>query len=1777
MKNALENRLSHLFIAIGLTLVLCLVSVSAAEALTIVATAGTGGKIDPEGQKIVPQGADQSFVISANTGYYIESIDTSQGAVELDEFQTQDSYTFFDVATNHWITAKFARYHTITTSVTDGGLISPAGQIKIKEGSSQTFTIAPLESHLLVDVTIDGWSQGPITEYTFTNVMFDHNISALFSQKNYTITVVVGEGGTVTPEGPITVPYDGSQLFTIIPDPLYAISEISTTVNVKNIKNLDYPLEVTSLGYNVARVKFDTIFEVQFVQLYHPVVASAGTGGSIQPAGTIPVETGEDQTFEITASTGYFISEVKINGVPQSGTGPGVTTFSYKFSNVNSNDNTIEATFRSNTLVITPGIQGSGGINPNFPANVPIGNSSSFVMVPNFCHTLVDVLVDGNSVMNSVPSTDTLVIDSSSGNWTYTFNQVEDNHSIVGVFEEIDPLTLIASAGNGIAMDPVGEVQLHCREQEKYTIQSAYDRWATVLYASMNTSMEMSRLINIPTLTANAALETEDRFVIEFAPQSFMSSSSLFPFKFEIEPDEHWQLDSIAVDGTQLSTTAPQWPGIAPDTEITATNAEINIVNPLFRYSMRLTFIPSLRTVTSLVNISSDGFLHGAISPAGANQVQDGDNRTYTLLADPCFQISNVEVTRGTGRAVSVINNLVENSGTYTYTLTDIRADSKIEATFERISYDVTATVESTESVAATPYKILPGQKAVGCGENLEIQVQEQIAEADCHRFELIVVPENGQGVFIQGDLLTRQTNESSGIYTYTYEISNIQTNYTVTLTYSRINVNVITLVDPIDGGTIQPGSDSGGSAAILCNENQKFEIRPNTGYRVKDIAIDGNSIIQNYTDLATLTYTGMDYTLSNIRSTHTIAVAFQRYYTVSTSGGTGGEIASPTHPLDAEGDSRADEGETMQINVNAEDGYYIETLTIDNLPVTFSEAFAVEYTETFTEISADHTIEATFAKKYTITTSVTRKGTGGIIEPSGTVTVPAGATQTFTFIPDECYDVSNVIANGLYRGAIYEYTFENISRDGSVEVSFAKRSVTISASAGANGKVSPSGKKSMGCGEDMTYAITPDYCYEIDDVIISQDGAEPISVKNTDVAIDPSTFVGTYELENIQTSYTIDVTFAVLGPFTVTSLAQNGGGTVSPETTEVICDGETEIIIMPDKCQQIDDVVVTRNGDEPVSALGAVAIDQETGIGTYKLDSVMADYQIVVSFKAAGLFDIVASVETGSDGLIHGTISPESTQVECGNEVILTTKPELYYIIHDLVITGDGVDPVSVVDDVTVVEGEDGSIDSYLYNLSDISSNYSVQVSFREQDSFTVSIDSGRNGSIEPAGRMAVYRGSDIELIMTPDNCYKIDNLIAYQGLEEPVSVLESVIIDSETGIGTYSLSDIRSDYTLEVTFAILDYYDVTIVVEGEGGAASPEAAETICGAALTATITPDDCYKIGDAKVTKDDGEPISVMDSVIVDPETGIGTYKFENIATDCKMDVSFEKLGPYTITADISGSGKVLVTPSTDVEWDLAVTPTYDADCGANLTFEIIPDHENGYTIQDAAIAFGDGPHMSITDALELVNPDTGASKYEIQNVRNNYKISVTFSFEGIVGDLDGDKQITSRDALLLLRILVGQVTATEDQLIAADMNGDGNVNSFDAIVILNTAITSQAAPMDMKEINDLLRSLTMAVEENALLPNFPNPFNPDTWIPYQLKEGGEVTIRIFTAHGELIREFYLGYKDAGLYTSQDKAMHWDGKNESGENVASGIYFCHLQINSFSAIRKLTILH
>ena len=114
------------------------------------------------------------------------------------------------------------------------------------------------------------------------------------------------------------------------------------------------------------------------------------------------------------------------------------------------------------------------------------------------------------------------------------------------------------------------------------------------------------------------------------------------------------------------------------------------------------------------------------------------------------------------------------------------------------------------------------------------------------------------------------------------------------------------------------------------------------------------------------------------------------------------------------------------------------------------------------------------------------------------------------------------------------------------------------------------------------------------------------------------------------------------------------------------------------------------------------------------------------------------------------------------------------------------------------------------------------------------------------------------------------------------------------------------------------------------------------------------------------------------------------------------------------------------------------------------------------------------------------------------------------------------------------------------------------------------------PLSVEPRGDLALTMFGDIKRTALLQNFPNPFNPETWIPYTLADNTDVNVRIYDVEGKLVRDLDIGYQRSGRYISREKAVYWDGRDQLGESVSSGVYFYTLKADAFSDTHRMVIL-
>ena len=291
-------------------------------------------------------------------------------------------------------------------------------------------------------------------------------------------------------------------------------------------------------------------------------------------------------------------------------------------------------------------------------------------------------------------------------------------------------------------------------------------------------------------------------------------------------------------------------------------------------------------------------------------------------------------------------------------------------------------------------------------------------------------------------------------------------------------------------------------------------------------------------------------------------------------------------------------------------------------------------------------------------------------------------------------------------------------------------------------------------------------------------------------------------------------------------------------------------------------------------------------------------------------------------------------------------------------------------------------------------------------------------------------------------------------------------------------------------------------------------------------------------------------------------------------------------------------------------DLAINSVSDISALTGLTnLEWLDLSDN--EIEDLAplaanTGLGAGHEVDVAgNRLSDVSINTHIPALQDRGVAVNHESEFTppiSDIEPYLTDVNGDGVVNIADL-----VLVGSSYGEEGDGVDADVNLDGVVDIVDLVIVAGAlgggaaspSARSQAVDMltpaevekwiaDAKRVSiedsrviagiavleQLLRILTPT--ETALLPNYPNPFNPETWIPYHLAHDADVVFSIYDINGALVREFDLGYQFAGYYTDKSHAAYWDGNNQSGETMASGVYFYQLRAGDYSLMRRLVII-
>ncbi|OQX07027.1 MAG: hypothetical protein BWK80_50060 [Desulfobacteraceae bacterium IS3] len=458
--------------------------------------------------------------------------------------------------------------------------------------------------------------------------------------------------------------------------------------------------------------------------------------------------------------------------------------------------------------------------------------------------------------------------------------------------------------------------------------------------------------------------------------------------------------------------------------------------------------------------ITATAGANGAIDPAGDIPINEGESFEFTMIPVAGYEVSDVKVD---GVSVGAVAS---------YMFKDIQDDHTISVSFAmsaQTPYYITATAEGNGNISPS------GTVSVYKGDS---QSFVMTPDAD-HKVKDVQV----DGVSV------------GQVTTYTFE--NVVADHSINVVFEAGVVEKEYTITASSGpnGSISPT----GAVKVYEGTDATFTMKADADYEVADVEVDGVSVGKN-----------TSYTFKDVKSNHTIRVTFVEivkvYHTITATADDNGSI-NPSGEIDVE-DGKSSPTFTM----NADAGYRVSDVKVDGVSV------GAKTTYTFANVKADHDIAVSFEEVpepvvYTITASA---GANGSIVPSGKIEVNAGASKSFTMTPADGYVVEDVKVDGASKGALTTYAFTNVSADHKIDVTFKatvtpEKKYTITAKAGNNGKISPTGAVSVTAGGSQTFTVTPDANYIVDDVKV--DGK----------SVGPQT---TYTFTGVSADHSIEATF---------------------------------------------------------------------------------------------------------------------------------------------------------------------------------------------------------------------------------------------------------------------------------------------------------------------------------------------------------------------------------------------------------------------------------------------------------------------------------------------------------------------------------------------------------------------------------------------------------------------------------------------------------------------------
>lgn len=810
-----------------------------ANEYSITADSNTLGTITPAGVISASYGESKTFTFSPNEGAYLNAIIIDGEPLSQDELENviTRGYTFKSISNSHSIYAEFKLYTFTIVAMSNlygkvyanGHEISTQGEV-VNYGESLTYTFTPNPNYYISNIEIDGNPlngtelQNAInTGYTFSNINANHTIYVEFEKIAYTITLIVGENGSIkiedntyeTGEHTYQIGEGESTLVEFFSNTGFYVNSI--IVDGAEIKGTELQSAII-YGYVLNNVNKNHTICVDFESYKYVISATSGENGSITPSGESEVGYGEDITYTFIPNNGYHILSIIVDGNALLGTTlSDAIANGYTFNFVTAN-HTISVAFAVNEYIITAASGENGTISPSGEVGVSLGGNITFTFVPNKGYYVSEIIVDGTS-LNSEQ-----VLNASING--YTFENVTENHTITVEFDMYVFSLILVSGENGKIVGDFGEV-----ENETKIIQMEFGSFHTITFRpnqgyyiskilvdgkELSSTDKNHAVINgylIGNVKASKKIEVVFEILTFVIKASSGENGSIMvngnapsangevvnygaDLTYTFTADNHYQIKNILIDGVELNNVQLE---LAKQNGYTFQN--ITADHTIYVEFAKIEYI-----------ITASASVGGIINPSGASRAYSGENKLFSFSALEGYYITSILIDN-----VALENTDLQSaiaSGEYEFV--KVGQNHTISVAFAKYSY--TINISSNNFGSVTPN----GEHTKLYGESLLLQFEPQSG------YHLASLEING----------TKVQDAIKNIETKGYLLNSIKQNYSIVATFS---INLYDVIFSIDGeGTAEV---VGGNTQIQHGASVTLKIVPNKGWAVKEIFVNNQKV----------------------------------------------------------------------------------------------------------------------------------------------------------------------------------------------------------------------------------------------------------------------------------------------------------------------------------------------------------------------------------------------------------------------------------------------------------------------------------------------------------------------------------------------------------------------------------------------------------------------------------------------------------------------------------------------------------------------------------------------------------------------------------------------------------------------------------------------------------------------------------------------------------------------------------------------------------------------